>query len=64
MQKEHTMAERIGDYMIRTGTMNQAQVDVVIHAQKTGDKRAFGQIAVSMGFVSQANVDAFVTVQK
>ena len=58
------MAERIGDYMIRTGTMNQGQVDVVIHAQRTGDKRSFGQIAVSMGFLSQANVDAFLAVQK
>jgi hypothetical protein len=58
------MAERIGDYMIRTGTMTQAQVDGVIHAQKTGDKRSFGQIAVSMGIISQANVDAFLAVQK
>jgi hypothetical protein len=62
--KRNTMAERIGDYMIRTGTMNQTQVDMVIHAQKTGDKRSFGQIAVSLGFISQANVEAFLTVQK
>jgi hypothetical protein len=58
------MAERIGDYMLRTGTMKQAQVDIVVHAQKTGDKRSFGQIAVSMGFITQVNVDAFLAVQK
>jgi hypothetical protein len=58
------MAERIGDYMLRTGIMKQAQVDMVVHAQKTGDKRSFGQIAVSMGFITQANVDAFLAVQK
>ncbi len=58
------MVERIGDYMIRTGAMKQAQVDVVIHAQKTGDKRAFGQIAVSLGFIAEANVQAFLAAQK
>jgi hypothetical protein len=58
------MAERIGDYMLRTGALKQAQVDAVINAQKTGDKRTFGEIAVSLGFVSAAAVDAFLASQK
>ena len=58
------MAERIGDYMLRTGTMTQAQVDKVIGAQRTGDKRPFGQIAVTLGFLTQAGVDAFLASQK
>jgi len=57
------MAERIGDYMLRTGTLTQAQVDKVIAAQRTGDKRPFGQIAVTLGFLSQAAVDAFLSSQ-
>jgi hypothetical protein len=58
------MVERIGDYMLRTGVMNQTQVDVVIHAQRTGDKRSFGQIAVSLGFITEVNVQAFLAAQK
>ncbi len=55
------MAERIGDYMLRTGAMQQAQVDAVIAAQKAGDKRTFGEIAVALGLVAQSAVDAFIS---
>jgi hypothetical protein len=58
------MAERIGDYMLRTGAMQQGQVDTVIGAQKTGDKRSFGEIAVSLGFLTQAKIEAFLASQK
>jgi hypothetical protein len=53
------MAERIGDYLVRTGAMQQSQVDSVIAAQKAGDSRTFGEIAVALGFASRAAVDAF-----
>ena len=52
------MAERIGDYLVGTGAMQQSQVDDVVAAQKAGDTRTFGEIAVSLGFVSRAAVDA------
>ena len=58
------MAERIGDYMIRTGTMNQSQVDAVARVKATGDKRHFGEIAVSLGFITAAHVEAFLAAQK
>ena len=57
------MAERIGDYLLRTGAMKQAQIDEVIKAQKNGDKRTFGQLAVGLGYVTQAAVDAFLAAQ-
>jgi hypothetical protein len=53
------MAERIGDFLVRTAGMQQAQVDAVIAAQKGGDKRTFGDIAVALGFVTKAAVDAY-----
>jgi hypothetical protein len=53
------MAERIGDYLVRTGALQQSQVDTVIAAQKSGDKRTFGEIAVGLGLVKQAALDAF-----
>jgi hypothetical protein len=58
------MSERIGDYMIRTGAMNQSQVDKVIGAKTTGDTRHFGEVAVSLGFITAAQVEAFLAAQK
>ncbi len=58
------MSERIGDYMIRTGAMNQSQVDEIVRAKTTGDKRHFGEIAVSLGFISLADVEAFLSARK
>jgi hypothetical protein len=62
--ERNAMSERIGDYMIRTGAMNQSQVDDVVRAKTTGDKRHFGDIAVSLGFITMADVEAFLTGQK
>ena len=58
------MPERLGDYMIRTSAMNQSQVDAVAGAKAAGDKRHFGDIAVSMGFITAAHVEAFLASQK
>ena len=44
--------------------MKQGQVDTVINAQKTGDKRTFGEIAVSLGILAPAQIDAFLASQK
>ena len=53
------MAERIGDFLVRTGAMQQKQVEAVIAAQKAGDARTFGDIAVALGFTTKAAVDGF-----
>jgi len=55
------MAERIGDFLVRTGAMKQQQVEAVIAAQKAGDTRTFGDIAVALGFTTKAAVDGFTT---
>jgi hypothetical protein len=44
--------------------MNQSQVDDVVRAKTAGDKRHFGDIAVSLGFITAADVEAFLTAQK
>jgi hypothetical protein len=54
----------MGDYMIRTGAMNQSQVDEVVRAKTTGDARHFGEIAVSLGFIKPADIEAFLAAQK
>jgi fructose-1,6-bisphosphatase/inositol monophosphatase family enzyme len=57
------MAERIGDYLVRIKALQQSQADEVVRAQKGGDTRSFGAIAVSLGFVAQGAVDAFLATQ-
>jgi hypothetical protein len=57
------MAERIGDFLVRTGKLSQAQVDEVIRAQKAGDARTFGELAIGLGLVDKATVDAFLAGQ-
>lgn len=58
------MPERIGDFTIRMGSMNQSQVDEVARAKASGDKRHFGDIAVALGFIKAAEVEAFLAAQK
>ncbi len=58
------MPERIGDYMIRRGLMNQSQVDEVVRAMAAGDTRHFGEVAVAKGFITKADVEAFLAAQK
>ena len=58
------MPERIGDYMLRTGAMNQSQVDEVARAKAAGDQRHFGDIAVSLGFIKPTDVQGFLAAQK
>ncbi|HET6451070.1 MAG TPA: hypothetical protein VFI08_07145 [Spirochaetia bacterium] len=57
------MAERIGDFLVRTGAMQKPQVDAVIAAQKAGDARTFGEIAVAMGYATRAAVDGYAAAQ-
>jgi len=45
------MAERIGERLVRMGVMNPEQVERVLAAQRAGDSRMFGQIALALGFV-------------
>ena len=58
------MAERIGDFLVRTKAMQQSQVDAVIAAQKAGDKRSFGEIAIGLGFVTSAVIGTFLASQE
>ena len=44
--------------------MNQTQVDDVARAKTAGDKRHFGEIAVSLGFITSADVEAYLAAQK
>ena len=45
------MKKRIGEILVHMGTMKAAQVETVLAAQEAGDKRLFGSIALSLGFI-------------
>lgn len=46
------MAERVGDGLVRVGAMKAEQVQAVLAAQKAGDTRPFGEVALALGLVS------------
>jgi hypothetical protein len=45
------VAKRIGEILLLNGMIKAEQVETVLAAQKAGDKRLFGAIAVSLGFI-------------
>ena len=45
------MSERIGEFLVRIGVMTMEKVQEVLQAQKVGDTRRFGDIALELGFV-------------
>jgi hypothetical protein len=45
------VAKRIGEILVLMGTLKAEQVEKVLDAQKAGDKRLFGAIALSLGFI-------------
>ncbi|GAJ11537.1 unnamed protein product, partial [marine sediment metagenome] len=54
------MDEKIGEQFIRIGVMTKAQVDDVLVRQKSGDKRLFGEIASSLGYINDEAVRSYV----
>jgi hypothetical protein len=54
------MSERIGEFLVRIGVMNEEQVQEVLQAQKAGDTRLFGEIAIEFGFVNDEILKKYV----
>ena len=50
------MVERIGEILVRMGVMKLDQVEAVLAAQRAGDKRLFGQIALALGFIEDSSL--------
>jgi hypothetical protein len=51
---------RIGEFLVAIGKMTPEQVDQVQRAQKAGDKRRFGEIALALGFIGDDSIKRFV----
>lgn len=50
------MAQRIGEILVQAGLLTSEQVGVVLAAQKTGDNRPFGEVALSMGLIEDTSL--------
>ena len=54
------MKSKIGDFLIKTGVLKQHQVEDIIRAQQSGDKRLFGEIAVALGYMQEDSLKRFL----
>lgn len=53
--------ERIGEGLVRIGAIQQNQCDEILAAQKAGDKRLFGEIALAKNYI---NFDTLINYLK
>jgi hypothetical protein len=49
---EFQMSEKIGETLVRLGVIKPYQVDEILRAQKDGDLRRFGEIAIDFGYIN------------
>ena len=54
------MEERIGEALVRIGAMKPEQVEAVLAAQKDGDTRLFGEIAIERGYIDDKAIKAYL----
>jgi hypothetical protein len=51
---------RIGGFLVGIGAMKGWQVDDVLDAQRKGDSRMFGEIAIARGYIDEAALKRYV----
>ena len=54
------MGEKIGETLVRIGAMKSFQVEDVLSAQRTGDSRLFGEIAIEFGYINDEVLKKYV----
>jgi hypothetical protein len=54
------MAEKIGEFLLRIGVMAEYQLQEVLNAQKTGDSRMFGEIAIDFGYINDEVMKKYI----
>jgi len=51
---------KVGGTLVRIGVMQPWQVEKVLLAQRSGDARLFGEIAIELGYISDAALKSYV----
>jgi hypothetical protein len=54
---------RIGGFLLSIGAMKPWQVEDVLLAQRAGDCRLFGEIAIALGYVDDAALQRYVEMR-
>ncbi len=54
------MSEKIGEALVRIGAIKPFQVEDVLCAQKAGDDRYFGEIAIEYGYINDEVLKKYV----
>ncbi len=54
------MSEKIGETLVRIGAITPSQVEDVLRAQKAGDNRMFGEIAIELGYINDEILKKYV----
>jgi hypothetical protein len=57
---EFEMSEKIGVALVRIGAIKPFQVEDVLSAQRTGDTRLFGEIAIEYGYINDEVLKKYV----
>lgn len=52
----------IGEWMIVEGLLSSREVQLIVDCQNKGDKRLFGEIAVSNAYITQFDVQRFLSL--
>jgi len=53
------MAMKIGEFLISIGVLTEEEVEFVLGAQKAGDSRRFGEIAISLRFMEDSSINRY-----
>ncbi len=60
MTIEELLREKIGDGLVRTGSMKKSSVHQVLIHQACGDRRCFGQIASALKLVGDEDINHYM----
>ena len=58
------MSEKIGETLVRIGAVQPFQVEDVLRAQRTGDNRLFGEIAIEFEFINDEVLRKYVEAKR
>ena len=58
------MSEKIGETLVRIGAITPFQVEDVLLAQRTGDNRMFGEIAIEFEFINDEVLRKYVEAKR
>ena len=54
------MQNKIGEFLVQIGAMQQYQVEDVLRVQESGDSRMFGEISIELGYINDAAIKKYL----